>query len=120
MVQSPGNTIADVSVTMRYETGNLEFVSGDGFEADGSGTLTYSGTGSSSELRATVQFRALTAGETQITVSDYSGSITAGDELNLTEGSSTITIAAADDGTTSVEPSQIHLLKQQERLQTLW
>ena len=105
VVQSPGNTIADVSVTMRYETGNLEFVSGDGFEADGSGTLTYSGTGNSSELRATVQFRALTAGETQITVSDYSGSITAGDELNLTEGSSTITIAAADDGTTSVEPS---------------
>ena len=105
VVQSPGNTIADVSVTMRYETGNLEFVSGDGFEADGSGTLTYSGTGNSSELRATVQFRALTAGETQITVSDFSGSITAGDELNLTEGSSTITIAAADDGTTSVEPS---------------
>lgn len=105
VVQSQGNTIADVSVTMRYETGDLEFVSGDGFEADGSGTLTYSGTGNSSELRATAQFRALTAGETQITVSDYSGSITTGDTLNLTEGSSTITIAAADDGTTSVAPS---------------
>ena len=65
VVQSPGNTIADVSVTMRYETGNLEFVSGDGFEADGSGTLTYSGTGNSSELRATVQFRALTADKIQ-------------------------------------------------------
>ncbi len=105
VIQSQGNTIADVSVTMRYETGDLEFVSGDGFEADGSGTLTYSGTGNSSELRATAQFRALTAGETKITVSDYSGSITAGEELNLTEGSSTITIAAADDGTTSVAPS---------------
>src|SRR5699024_4123614 len=90
---------------MSYDTAAIEFVSGDGFEADGSGTLTYTGTGSSSELRSTVQFRALTAGETKITVSDSSATVASGDTLNLTEGSSTITINAADDGATSVEPS---------------
>ena len=37
VVQSQGNTIGDVSVTMNYSTDDLEFVSGDGFEADGSG-----------------------------------------------------------------------------------
>ena len=105
VVQSQGNTIGDVSVTMNYSTDDLEFVSGDGFEADGSGTLTYTGTGNSSELRSTVEFRALTAGETQITVSDSTAVISTGEDLNLTEGSSTVTIAAADDGTTSVEPT---------------
>ena len=105
VVQSQGNTIGDVSVTMNYSTDDLEFVSGDGFEADGSGTLTYTGTGNSSELRSTVEFRALTAGETQITVSDSTAVISTGEYLNLTEGSSTVTIAAADDGTTSVEPT---------------
>lgn len=105
VVQSQGNTVGDVSVTMSYETDNLEFVSGEGFEADGSGTLTYTGTGNSSELRATVQFRALTAGETKLTVNDSTAAVSSGEELNLTEGSSTIKIAAADDGTTSVEPT---------------
>lgn len=105
VVRSQGDSVGDVSVTMSYDTAAIEFVSGDGFEADGSGTLTYTGTGSGSELRSTVQFRALTAGETKITVSDSSATVASGDTLNLTEGSSTITINAADDGTTSVEPS---------------
>ena len=43
---SDGSTVGNVSVTMAYDTSALEFVSGDGFTADGSGTLTYSGTGS--------------------------------------------------------------------------
>ena len=40
-----GETVGDVEVTMTYDPKELEFVSGDGFTADGSGTLTYSGTG---------------------------------------------------------------------------
>lgn len=105
VVKSDGDTVGDVSVTMQYETSALEFVSGDGFEADGSGTLTYKGTGSGSELRSTVQFRALTTGETKLTVSNSTASVSSGDTLNLTTGSSTIKISAADDGTTSVEPT---------------
>lgn len=105
VVRSEGDTLGDVSVTMNYDTGSIEFVSGDGFEADGSGTLTYTGTGGGTEIRSTVEFRALKTGETKITVSQSSVTGASGDALNLTEGSSTINISAADDGTTSVEPT---------------
>ena len=45
VVQSSGGTIGSVDVTMSYDPKALEFVSGDGFTADGVGTLTYKGTG---------------------------------------------------------------------------
>ena len=83
----------------------LEFVSGDGFTANGSGSLTYTGTGSGSELRTTVTFRALKATDTTLTVNSSSATLSSGETLNLEQGSSAISIAAADDGTTSVEPS---------------
>lgn len=102
---SDGSTVGNVNVTMSYDTSALEFVSGDGFTADGSGTLTYTGTGSSSELRATMTFRALTATDTSLSVSSSSAALSSGETLNLEQGSSSISIAAADDGTTSVEPS---------------
>ena len=100
-----GETVGDVEVTMTYDPKELEFVSGDGFTADGSGTLTYSGTGDSAELRETMTFRALTAGDAQITVDSSTASLASDESLELKEGSSKVTIAAADDGTTSVEPS---------------
>lgn len=105
VVKSSSGTVGNVNVTMSYDTSALEFVSGDGFSADGSGSLTYTGTGSSSELRSTMTFRALKQTSTQLTVSSSSASLSTGDTLNLDQGSSAITIAAADDGTTSVEPS---------------
>lgn len=106
VVRTASGTVGDVSVSMKYDTEALEFVSGDGFTADGSGGLTYSGTGSSAELRVTMTFRALRQTNTTISVSDSSATLSSGDELNLEEGSSAVTIAAADDGTTSVEPSE--------------
>lgn len=105
VVQSSGGTVGSVNVTMSYDASVLEFVSGDGFSADGSGTLTYTGTGSGSELRTTVTFRALQATDTTITVSSSTASLSSGETLNLELGSSAISIAAADDGTTSVEPT---------------
>lgn len=104
VVQSSSGTVGDVNVTMSYDTAALEFVSGDGFSADG-GTLTYTGTGSSSELRATVTFRALQATDTTLTVSSSTAALSSGETLNLDQGASAISIAAADDGTTSVEPT---------------
>ena len=47
VVQSSGGTIGSVDVTMSYDPKALEFVSGDGFTADGAGTLTYKGSDSS-------------------------------------------------------------------------
>ena len=105
VVRSSSGTVGDVSVTMNYDTSALEFISGDGFSADGSGSLTYTGTGSSGELRSTMTFRALKQTETQLTVNSSSASLSSGDILNLDEGSSAVSIAAADDGTTSVAPS---------------
>lgn len=105
VVQSGGGTVGSVNVTMNYDASVLEFVSGDGFTADGSGTLTYTGTGSGSELRTTVTFRALQATDTTLTVSSSSATLSSGETLNLEQGSSAISIAAADDGTTSVAPT---------------
>ncbi len=105
VVQSGGENVGSVSVSMNYDPSSLEFVSGEGFTADGSGTLTYTGTGSSSELRATVEFRALLAGSAAINVTSSTAALESGETLNLEQGSSTVIIAAADDGSTSAEPS---------------
>ena len=80
---SDGQAVGDVNVTMSYDTASLEFVSGDGFTADGSGNLTYTGSGSSAELRATMQFRALLAGSTSITVNSSTASVASGETLNV-------------------------------------
>ena len=106
VVQSnSGETVGDVEVNMTYDPAALEFVSGEGFAADGSGALTFTGTGDGAELRETMTFRALTTGEAKITVNSSTASLASDETLELSQGSSTVTIAAADDGTTSVEPT---------------
>ena len=42
VVKTGGDAIGDADITMSYDTSALEFVSGDGVQADGSGNLTYS------------------------------------------------------------------------------
>lgn len=100
-----GETVGDVQVNMNYDPTSLEFVSGDGFTADGSGGLTYSGTGSGAELRVTMTFRALKEGEAVVNVDSTSATMADGETLELRQGSSTVTISAADDGTTVIEPT---------------
>lgn len=102
---SGGESVGDVNVTMSYDPTALEFVSGEGFSADGTGVLTYTGTGTGAELRATMQFRALLAGSTSVSVTGSSATVSTGDTLNLEQGASAVTIEAADDGSTSAEPS---------------
>lgn len=106
VVQSnSGETVGDVEVNMTYDPTALEFVSGEGFTADGSGALTFTGTGDGAELRETMTFRALKTGEAAISVTGTTASLASDETLELREGSSTVTIEAADDGTTSVEPT---------------
>lgn len=100
-----GETVGDVQVTMNYDPELIEFVSGDGFEADGSGGLTFDGTGSGAELRVPMTFRALKSGEAKVDVESTTATMADGETLDLREGSSTVTIDAADDGTTEVEPA---------------
>ena len=103
VVQSnSGETVGNVQVNMNYDPTALEFVSGEGFTADGSGALTYSGTGSGAELRVPMTFRALKAGEAKVNVDSTSATLADGETLELRQGSSTVTIEAADDGTTQV------------------
>ena len=107
VIRTGGDAIGDADVTMTYDTGSLEFVSGDGVESDGSGTLTYSGSGDGtvSELRTTMEFRALQSGTAQISVESSTAYLYSDETLNLEEGSSAITIDAAADGSTTAEPS---------------
>lgn len=106
VVQSGGATIGDVDVTMSYDPGALEFVSGNEVTSDGNGTLTYShkGNGSETELRTSMEFRALKQGEANITVSGHTAYLYSDETLNLSEGSSVVTIDVGADGKTSVEP----------------
>ena len=99
-----GDAIGDADITMSYDTSALEFVSGDGVQADGSGNLTYSGsgTGSENELRTTLQFKALKAGDTTISVQSSKAYLYNDETLTLTEGSSAVTVAAGDDGSTEI------------------
>ena len=92
---------------MSYDATSLEFVSGTGVQADGSGKLTFSGsgTGSETELRTTIEFRALKAGDTTINVDEYTAYLYSDESLNLSQGSSAVKINAADDGSTSIEAS---------------
>lgn len=106
VVRSGEGNIDDVNVTMSYDTSAMEFVSGDGCEADGSGKLTYTGEGDGDgEFRTTLVFRPLKTGEAQLSVSDSSVTLESGDTLNLQVGSSKITVSAADDGSTTAEPT---------------
>ena len=89
-----GETVGSVQVTMSYDPTALEFVSGEGFTADGAGGLTYSGTGSGAELRVPMTFRALKSGDAVVNVSGYTAALADGETLNLEQGSSTVTIAA--------------------------
>lgn len=90
---------------MSYDPKALEFVSGDGFTADGAGTLTYKGTGGGTELRTAVVFRALTVANTQISVSSSSATISSGDIIKFEQWIFRNFDCAGDDGTTSVEPT---------------
>lgn len=108
VIRTGGDPIGDADVTMSYDTSALEFVSGDGVESDGSGTLSYSGSGdgSQSELRSTLQFRALQTGETMLEVDSTTAYLYSDETLDLEEGFSRIQVEAADDGSTTAEPSE--------------
>lgn len=105
VAKTGGAPIGDVSVTMEYDASTLEFVSGEGVEEAGSGILSFfgAGTGSETEVRITMEFRALKTGDTTINVSESKAFLFSDEVLNLDHGSSAIKIAAADDGSTSVE-----------------
>lgn len=96
VVKSSGGELGDTSVTLSYDSSALKFNSGDGVTSSGDGSLTYTGNGGSSQVSFTMTFQALKEGSTEITVASQDVKSSSGSEVKLTEGKSTVTIAAGD------------------------
>lgn len=95
VLRSTKGNIGDIEVQLRYDSEYLRFQSGANVQ-DAGGTLTYTGTGSSTETSFTVEFQALKEGETKISVESATVSSGAGGTMNLDQGSSTVKIAEGD------------------------
>lgn len=92
-----GSPIGDGEITVAYDPAKLEFVSGQN-ASGGNGTVTLSttGDGSVSELNYTMEFRALEEGTTNIEVSGYTAYLYNDETLDVTLGSSAVTIEPGD------------------------
>lgn len=95
-VVSKGGTIKDVAIDMSYDTAFLQFMSGDGINADSAGKLTYTGTGSSDRLEFIMTFQALQEGSTRLNQDSATVTTTDGETLNCTVGYSDVSIGAGD------------------------
>lgn len=101
-----------LEATLTYDSSKLRFVSGDS-ATGGDGTVTISGNGgSATEASFTLTFQALAEGTTNIQVSQSSGTDATGVALDITNGSSAVTIGPGDpsliteeDGASSTESS---------------
>ncbi len=94
-LRSQKGNIGDIEVQLRYDSEYLRFQSGANVQ-DADGTLTYTGTGSSTEVSFTIEFQALKEGETKISVESATVSSGSGGSMNLDHGSSTVKIAEGD------------------------
>ncbi len=97
-------TIGRADVTLSYDASMLEFVSGEG-ASGGAGTLKVTGSSNSTsatELAFVLTFRALRPGSTSITIADQEVYDSDSQLVNIErEGSSAITIAAAEGDSTN-------------------
>ena len=88
--------IDTVEATLTYDSSMLKFISGDS-ATGGDGTVTISGDGgSSTEASFNLTFQALKEGTANIQVSQSSGVDAVGDALDLTNGSSAVSIGPGD------------------------
>ncbi len=99
-------TIGRADVTLSYDASMLEFVSGEG-ASGGAGTLKVTGSSNSTsatELTFVLTFRALRPGSTSITITDQEVYDSDSQIVNIErEGSSAITIAAAESDSTNAD-----------------
>lgn len=92
-----GSAIGDGEINVTYDPAKLEFVSGENAEGgDGTVKLFATGNGTETELIYMMEFRALAEGEAKIEVSDYTAYLYNDETLNVTLGSSLVTIEEGD------------------------
>lgn len=103
-MRTGGGAIGDGKVTVTYDASALEFISGEN-ASGGNGTveLSATGDGSASELSYTMEFKALKEGQATLSVSGYTAYMYSDESLNLTLGSSTVTITPGSGETTPQE-----------------
>lgn len=105
-VSTTTDTISSVDLTLKYDSESLKFESGDGVTKSQDGTLTYTGTGGSSEVSFTMSFQALKEGDAVVTVASSSVVGSSGVELGMEEGNSSVTIAAGDPSKIKTESTE--------------
>ena len=88
--------IESSGATLTYDSSYLKFVSGDSASGgDGQIQLTGAG-GGASEISWTLKFQALKEGTAKVEISSASGEDSDGDDLQITQGNSTVTIGPGD------------------------
>lgn len=88
--------VSSVNATLSYDSQYLRFVGGNG-AVDSGGQIQLTGDGGgNSEVSWTLQFQALAEGSTQITIASVAASASAGGNISITQGNSTVTIGPGD------------------------
>lgn len=92
---SSASNLQSLDATLTYDTSMLRFISGDD-TTGGDGTLNISGSGSGTSMEFVLKFQALAEGTAKVEISDASGTDANGSALQITKGSSTVTIGPGD------------------------
>lgn len=92
---SSASSIKSMEAALNYDTNSLKFISGDN-ATENDGTIKLSWTGSGTTAEFDLKFQALQEGNTNIDVSSATGTSTDGTTLDITEGSSAVTIGEGD------------------------
>lgn len=96
-ISTGGAAIGDGDVTVTYDQTKLEYVSGTNVTGgDGTLDLFATGDGTVSELNYVIVFKALEEGTATLAASGYTAYLYNNETLNLTQGTSTVTIEAGD------------------------
>lgn len=92
-VNTGGAAIGDTEITISYDTSLLKFINGTNATAEnGTVKLSAKGDGNSAESAYSMEFTALKEGTATLQVSNYSAYLYSEESLNLTLGTSQITI----------------------------
>ena len=87
--------VQSFEATLTYDSSMLKFQSGDQ-ATGGDGTITLTGNGSGSSMEFVLKFQALAEGTTKIEVSNVKGTDTSPTAMQITKGSSAVTIGPGD------------------------
>lgn len=92
---SSASNVKTLDATLTYDTDMLRFISGD-YASGGNGTITIAGSGASASIEFNLKFQALKEGTANVEVSQSSGTDSMDARLEITNGSSAVTIGPGD------------------------